>query len=109
MTRLRDLAPAIRSKNAGPFWVTFDVLFRDASTFEAVRRSGALSKQLFADMFHLDASRVALVWYEQAYALKVAIPREISAGSPGDGDLYGCQWFAPLVDVEVPVAMPVGR
>ncbi len=109
MTQLKDLAPAIRSKNAGPFWVTFDILFRDEATCEAVRHSGTLTACLFGEMFRIPEDRVVLTWYNQAHALKVAIPRAISAGSPGDGDLYGCQWFAPLVDLEIPVAVTTGR
>ena len=34
---LKDLADIVRSKNAGPYRITFDVLFRDKDRYEAVR------------------------------------------------------------------------
>ena len=36
---LSDLATVIRSKNAGPFELTFDVLFSDPSDYQRVVRS----------------------------------------------------------------------
>ena len=43
MTTLGELARLIRSKNAGPFELTFDIMFDDEETFERVKKSGALS------------------------------------------------------------------
>jgi len=40
MTVLARLAKLIRSKNAGPFELTFDIMFEDAATYERVKRSG---------------------------------------------------------------------
>ena len=36
MTRLRDLAKLIRTKNAGPFQLTLDIMFPDSRTYEHV-------------------------------------------------------------------------
>ena len=38
---LRDIAKVIRSKNSGPFEVTFDVIFDDDDAYARVKRSGA--------------------------------------------------------------------
>ena len=37
--RLRDVASVIRSKNAGPFELTFDVMFEDPEAYERVKAS----------------------------------------------------------------------
>ena len=42
--KLHELAKTIRSKNAGVDRITFDIIFRDRRTYDAVRRSGALSQ-----------------------------------------------------------------
>ena len=34
--RLRDLAKVIRSKNSGPFEITFDVIFAESAPYELV-------------------------------------------------------------------------
>ena len=38
MARMRELASVIRSKNAGPFEITFDILFADAETYRRVEK-----------------------------------------------------------------------
>lgn len=36
---------------------------------------------------------------ESLHAFKASVPRPLcSAGAPLDTDVYGCQWYAPLVD-----------
>lgn len=50
MTALAELATLIRSKNAGPFVLTFDILFKDEKKYRRVRDSGVLSKELFAKL-----------------------------------------------------------
>ena len=39
MARLGDLASVIRSKNAGPFQVTIDIMFADASEYRRTLES----------------------------------------------------------------------
>ena len=55
MAKLGELARLIRSKNAGPFELTFDIMFDDAAAFERVRASGALSRELIACIYRLPA------------------------------------------------------
>ena len=43
MRQLKDIASLIRSKNAGPFVLTFDIMFSSDEDYETVARSGALS------------------------------------------------------------------
>jgi len=45
---LRELAQVIRSKNAGPFEVTFDIMFDDPAKYEHVKKSGAINAALLA-------------------------------------------------------------
>ena len=40
MSKLASLARLIRSKNAGPFVLTFDIMFDDVQTYSRVRDSG---------------------------------------------------------------------
>ena len=51
MTTLGDLARLIRSKNAGPFTLTFDVMFDDDATYQRVLKSRVLTKERFARMY----------------------------------------------------------
>ena len=102
MARLRDLAKLIRTKNAGPFQLTLDILFDDARTYAHVVASRAVTPETMARFFALEPSRVRVFEYAPANAIKVTVPRAVPSGDPGDGDLFGGQQFGPLVDLEVP-------
>ena len=101
--KLSDLATVIRSKNAGPFELTFDVLFANYDDFERVVRSKVLSAEAFADLFGISVGDViAVVEFEPALAIKVTIKRMRSSGAFGETDVYGAQQHAPLLSLEIP-------
>ncbi len=101
--KLTELARVIRSKNAGPFELTFDIMFRDAETYERVKRSGVLSRELFAELYRIPVERVLnFCFFDQAYAVKATIARPLSSGTAGDSDVFGAQQHAPLLEIDVP-------
>jgi hypothetical protein len=102
MARLRDLARLVRTKNAGPFQLTLDIMFPDARTYEHVVASGAVTRAGMARFFQVDEASVKLFHYAPANAIKVTVPRPVVCGDPADGDLFGGQQFGPLVDLAVP-------
>ena len=102
--RLSELAKTIRSKNAGTDKITFDVIFRLASEYELVKRSGVLTRARMAKLYRVPESRITdFVEYDPGLAIKFTMLRERPSGSPGDPDIFGAQQYAPLLDVEVPV------
>ena len=102
MTSLAKLARLIRSKNAGPFELTFDVMFDDKATYLRVKNSGALSREKVALCYGLEPDRVKFFMCDHAYAIKASIPRPVFQGDPLDSDGHGGQQYAPLMDVEIP-------
>ena len=102
MTTLRELAGLIRSKNASPFVLTFDIMFVDDGNYRRVRDSGVLTPELFARLYGCPADRVRFFACDNARAFKFSIPRPIYQSEPGDGDLHGGQQFAPLLDIAIP-------
>ena len=103
MARLGDIAKACKSKNAGPFELTLDIMFGDAATFEKVRASGVINAALIAKLYGVAESAVVFTEYPPAFAWKATIERRIPSGAVGDTDVYGAQQHAPLLDVEIPV------
>jgi len=102
-TRLRDLAKFIRSKNAGPFRLTFDILFEDKATYERVRDSEAFTIETVAAAYGVPTSQISSLHYvDMANALKVTFFRPTGQCSPGESDAYGCQQHAPLMEMVVP-------
>ena len=100
--KLSEIATVIRSKNAGPFELTFDVMFPDDATFESIREGGAISAESVAARYGIDVADVmCVVFFPPARAVKVTIRRPMASGAIGETDIYGAQQHAPLLDMEV--------
>jgi len=102
MTKLAELARLIRSKNAGPFELTFDVMFEQAGDYERVKKSGALTREVVARCYGLPAEKVKFFYVDNALAVKASIPRPAIQGDIYDSDGHGGQQYAPLMDIEIP-------
>ncbi|MBX6373983.1 MAG: DUF4387 domain-containing protein [Acetobacteraceae bacterium] len=102
MATLGELAKLIRSKNAGPFLLTFDVMFGDEATYRRVVASGVLTRARFAELYRIPESEVMFFRHDAARAIKISIPRPYVQCDLDDGDAYGGQQHAPLVELEVP-------
>ncbi len=99
---LSEIAQLIRSKNAGPFVLTFDIVFGALRDFQRVRDSGVLNVATFAALYRCDPSTVRFFECENALAFKFSIPRPIPQGDLGDGDMHGGQQFIPLMSIRIP-------
>lgn len=100
--RLADLAVIIRSKNAGPYRLTFDVLLPDAVAFKRVKASGVLGRESVARALSLKPADVtSLFELESAHAFKVTIRRPVGQSDIGESDVYGCQQHVPLMELLV--------
>jgi len=97
-----QLTNLIRSKNAGPFSLTFDIMFPDDQSYLRVKQSRVLSAALFARLYQCKPETVRFFECDNARAFKFSIPRPTFQGELGDGDLHGGQQFMPLVDIEIP-------
>jgi Domain of unknown function (DUF4387) len=103
MPLIRDIARVCKSKNAGPFELTIDIVFDNAETFHSVKGTGVLGPELFARLYDVPPERVLFTPYDAAFAFKATLPRLVPAGEFGDTDVYGCQQHAPLLDIEIPI------
>ena len=103
MPKLKDIAKACKSKNAGPFEITIDVMFDNAETFEAVKATGVITPALFARLYGVPVHAIQFSEYPPAFAFKASFDRPIPSGAVGDTDVYGAQQHAPLLDVDIPL------
>ncbi|HSV82508.1 MAG TPA: DUF4387 domain-containing protein [Ramlibacter sp.] len=101
--KLSELAKTIRSKNAGVNKITFDIIFNDSGNYERVKNSGVLTRESVAALFRIPQARISdFVTYDPAFAIKFTLYRLRPSGSAGDGDIFGAQQYAPLLDLQVP-------
>lgn len=103
-TRLRDAARVIRSKNSGPYELTFDIIFNDRDTYEKAVAASAISRELIADLYSVDLEDVKdIVEFAPANAVKATIRRRVVSGAAGDTDIYGAQQHAPLLNLIIDI------
>ena len=106
MVRLAQVATTIRSKNAGPDCISFDIIFQDPGVYERVKASGALTPQRICRLYGIDPERLVFFGaFDPARAFKFAIRRARPSGSPGETDVMGSQMYAPLLDLELPASV----
>uniref|UniRef100_UPI003B52AF9D DUF4387 domain-containing protein n=1 Tax=Roseovarius indicus TaxID=540747 RepID=UPI003B52AF9D len=103
MALIKDIAKVCKSKNAGPFELTIDVVFDDPELYCKVKATGVLSAELIASLYSVSPNAVQFTPYDAGMAFKATLPRAVPAGDIGDTDVYGAQQHAPLLDVDIPV------
>ena len=102
--KLTELAKTIRSKNAGTDRITFDIIFREKETYELVKRTKVLTRSTAAKLFDIPEERICdFVEFDPALAIEFTIYRKVPSGSPGESDVFGCQQYPPLLEIEVPI------
>ncbi len=96
--KLADLAEIIRSKNSGPYEITFDIIFKEEAMFRRVAEAGVFNPKDFASLYHLREEDVlSVVNFPPAKAIKITIARPLPSGSLGETDVYGAQQHGPLL------------
>ncbi|RVX67750.1 hypothetical protein B0A52_07873 [Exophiala mesophila] len=99
---LFDIAKVVRSKNAGPFEVTLDVMFDNRAVYETVKASGILGRDVIAQLYKIPAEDI--IWegfFDPAMAYKATVPRRrrgLPSCSGGflEDDVHGSQLYSPL-------------
>jgi hypothetical protein len=98
--KLTEVASVIRSKNAGPYELTLDIIFKDRETYEEVVAQKAINAQLISRLYHITESDILeLIAFDPASAIKITIRRPRVAGDVGETDVYGAQQHAPLLGI----------
>ncbi len=101
MSNIQDLARVIRSKNAGPFQLTLDIIFKNREIFRQVQNSTQITRRRIAELYGVEEEKIHdIIFFEPAHAVKIVMPRRIASGSLGDSDVYGAQQHAPLFSLE---------
>jgi hypothetical protein len=98
---LGDIASLIRSKNAGPFYLTFDIMFDGKENYEKAVASPSLTPARIAALYGVPEESVEIFHYHPAWAIKMTMPRKAPSCDPLDTDCHGGQQFSPMVDLPI--------
>jgi len=99
MAELGKLVEKVRSKNAGPFWLTIDIFCGTGEVFERVANS--LSTERVAALFGTEVGAMKRFEIASLNVVKFSLPRPQVQGSIGDRDMHGASWAALLAELEL--------
>jgi len=101
---IRELAKVIRTKNAGPYIYTADILFEDYEVYKGVKESGIINKELVAKLYNVPLKDLVtdVIFFDPGKSIKINIRRPVVSGDIGDTDILGMQQHAPLLNIEIP-------
>ena len=99
MKKLIDYTKILRSKNAGPLFITFDLIFNTKEDMYFVESH--LKKSDVAKAYDVKEEKIDIISYGVVNSIKITFPRKNISGSINDSDIYGCQMHIPLAEIEV--------
>ncbi len=94
MPELRSLVTKVRSKNAGPFWLTIDIFCGSQAAYERVRDGLATTR--VAEVFGTQSQTIKRFDIPDLQVVKFSLPRPAVQGSLHDRDMHGASWAALL-------------
>lgn len=101
MPKLSEVCRHVRSKNAGPFWITLDLSFADRQTFDRYANAAALRPAAIGALFNVDSEQVKRFLVSDLAVMKISYPRRRPQGGALERDMHGGQQYIRLLDVEL--------
>ncbi len=99
MAKLGAVVEKVRSKNAGPFWLTIDIFCGSAESFNRVDRQ--LSTGAVAKTLQQDEGSFKRFSMPELNVLKFSVPRPHVQGSRLDRDMHGAQWALLIEEIDL--------
>lgn len=99
MPELGSLVSKVRSKNAGPFWLTVDIFCGDAQAFDRIRLG--LQDAAVAHLFGVDQQLLKRFEIPSLNVVKFSVPRPVVQGTRNDRDMHGAGWACLLEELEI--------
>lgn len=101
MARIQDICRHIRTKNAGPFWITADLFFQDEETYRTYRNSPKIGPELFKELFGADPRWTKRIPVDHLRMIKISFVRPHPQGWKHERDMHSGQLFSRLLNVEI--------
>ena len=90
MKTMSKITKNIRSKNAGPFWVTVDLFFRDKNSFFYACEN--ISNEKVSNILKIKKNQLKRFEIENLKVIKFSFPRKNIQGSRLDRDIHGASF-----------------
>ena len=101
MPKVSEVCSNVRSKNAGPFWITLDLWFPDRTAFDRYSVSPALQPTAIGALYDVDQAQVKFFSVPSLNVVKISYPRHRPQGGVFERDMHGGQQYVSLLDLDV--------
>jgi hypothetical protein len=99
MTTVSQIAHKVRSKNAGPFWVTIDIFCGDKPAFDQL--CAALDTGRIAALYHQPTQSLKRFDIASLNVIKFSFPRPVIQGDKADRDMHGAAWATLIAEYKI--------
>jgi len=101
MKTIDNTVKYLRSKNAGPFWITFDAFCYSKEDAKLVYDAFERERAFIADTFNVTSDEIELFYLPAINVTKMSFPRRPIQGNRFERDMHGGQQYVTLLDIEV--------
>jgi hypothetical protein len=101
MAKVGELARYVRSKNAGPFWVTIEIFCDTKESYEKIKNSPNITEEKIAELYHADQKMIKKFYIDNIMVVKFSYPRPNPSGHKYENDMHAGQQYIFLADTAV--------
>ena len=99
MNTIEDTVKYIRSKNAGPFWLTIDAFCSNVEDTKRVTAAFERERAFIAKSYQVMPEELEIFCLEHIQVAKISLPRVPIEGSRDERDMHGGQQYVTLLDI----------
>lgn len=99
MNTIESTVKYIRSKNAGPFWLTIDAFCNNVEDTERVAAAFENNRAKIAADFQVKSEDLQICCLKNIFVAKISLPRVPIEGSRNERDMHGGQQYVSLLDI----------
>ncbi|WFR57646.1 DUF4387 domain-containing protein [Anaerocolumna sp. AGMB13025] len=101
MSTIANTASYVRSKNAGPFWITIDIFCETQEAYQMIVDSTKLTPQAISKLYNVSEKDTKLFYLPDLKTVKISIPRSTPQGSEYERDMHSGQQYVQILDFEL--------
>jgi hypothetical protein len=101
MATIGEAAKYVRSKNAGPFWITIDIFCDSAEAFGRFRNSPKIGSEVIAGIYGVAPDQVKRFFLPDLKVIKFSFPRLKPQGNRYERDMHGGQQYVRILELEL--------
>jgi hypothetical protein len=103
--KVKDVCRYVRSKNAGPFWVTVDFFFDGQEHYSRFHCSPVFSVESIAELYGVDPKNVRRFEVPKLNVVKLSFARPYPQGGELERDMHSGQKYVRLLQLDLSLSL----